>query len=114
MPGAAAILLVHLDGFRQQRIHSRMPTLDASVTLRRIESGPQPFYAHQPVEFVTQFVLKFLSIVFQEFPETAQRENHLLHEPPGDCGSLFVANRPRHDELRETAHRSANIRQSVD
>ena len=84
-----------------------MPTLDTSVTLRRIESGLQLFYAHQPAEFVTQFVLKLLSIVRQEFPKTAQREDH-PHEPPGDCGSFLVANRPRHDELRETAHRSAN------
>jgi len=63
---------------------------------------------------VTQFVLKLLSIIRQEFPETTQREDDSLHEPYGDCGSFLVANRPSHDELRETAHRSANIRQSID
>jgi len=108
------VLLVHLDGFRQQQIHSRMPTLDTCITLRCIESGPQLFYAHQPAEFVTQFVLKLLSIVRQEFPKTAQRDDHSLHKPPGDSGSFLVANRPCHDELCEAAHHSANIRQSID
>ena len=50
---------------------------------------------------------------WQQSPETAQREDDSLHKPPGDCGSFLVANRPHHDELRETAHRSANIRQSI-
>jgi len=84
------ILLVHLDGFRQQRIHSRMPTLDTSVTLRRIESGPQLFYAYHPAKFVTQFVLKLLSTVRQEFTETAQREDHSLHKT-GKAWILDVA-----------------------
>jgi len=63
---------------------------------------------------VTQFVLKLLSVIRQELPKTAQREDHSLHEPSGDGGSFFVTNWPGHDELSEAAHRGANTPQSTD